>query len=109
MPALKFRRLLEKHGAREKILEAASEMMEEKGIMTCGGTITGATFVEAPGPAKNKENSRDPETRSAKKGNTWRFEEKGAYRGGRGKRDGTQRGGGECGRHREGGGTDTGG
>jgi IS5 family transposase len=99
---LKFRHLLEKHGLQEKILEAASEIMEEKGIMMRGGTVTGATFVEASGSTKNKEKSRDPETRSAKKGNAWHFEEKRAHRGGRGERDGAQRGGdgGECGGHR---------
>jgi IS5 family transposase len=70
MLALKFRHLLEKHGAREKILEAVNEILEEKGIMMRGGTIIDATFVEAPSSTKNKEKSRDPETRSAKKGNT---------------------------------------
>jgi IS5 family transposase len=99
---LKFRHLLEKHGIQEKILEAVNGILEEKGIMMRGGTITGATFVEASSPAKNKEKSRDPETRSAKKGNTWHFEEKRAHRGGCGERDGAQRdgNGGECGRHR---------
>jgi hypothetical protein len=56
--------------------------------MTRGGTITDATFVEASSPDKNKEKSRDSETRSAKKGNARHFEEKRAYRGGRGERDG---------------------
>jgi IS5 family transposase len=82
MLALKFRHLLEKHGIQEKILEAVNGILEEKGIMMRGGTITGATFVEASSPAKNKEKSRDPETHLAKKGNTWHFEEKRAYRGG---------------------------
>jgi hypothetical protein len=67
-----------------------------------GGSFNSATRVEDSGPAKNKEKSRDPETRSAKKGNAWHFEEKRANRGGCGERDGAQRGGndGECGRHR---------
>jgi hypothetical protein len=77
--------------------------------MMRGGTIIDATFVDAPSSAKNKEKSRDPETRSAKKGNAWHFEEKRAHRGGCGERDSAQRGGdgGECGGYREGGGTDT--
>jgi IS5 family transposase len=81
--ALKFRHLLEKHGTRKKIPGSVNGILEEKGIMTRGRTITGATFVEASSPAKNKEKNRDPETRSAKKGNPWRFEEKRAHRGGR--------------------------
>jgi IS5 family transposase len=47
--------------------------MEEKGIMMRGGTVTDATVIEAPSSAKNSTKSRDPETRSAKKGNQRHF------------------------------------
>jgi IS5 family transposase len=77
---LRFRHLLEEHGPREKILEAVNRLVEEKGIMTRGGTVTDATVIEAPSSAKNSAKSRDPETRSAKKGNQWHFGTK-AYTG----------------------------
>jgi IS5 family transposase len=69
----RFRHLPEEHGPREKILEAVNRLMEEKGIMTRGGTVTDATVIEAPGSAKSSAKSRDPETHSAKKGNRWHF------------------------------------
>ena len=37
------------------------------------GTIVDSTFIEAPSSTKNKENKRDPEAHSAKKGSTWHF------------------------------------
>jgi IS5 family transposase len=69
----RFRHLLEKHGPREKILEAVNRLMEEKGIMMRGGTVTDATVIEAPGSAKNSTKSSGPETHSAKKGNQRHF------------------------------------
>jgi IS5 family transposase len=69
----RFRHLPEEHGPRAKILEAVNRLMEEKGIMTRGGTIIDAAFIEAPGSAKNSGKSRGPETHAAKKGNQWHF------------------------------------
>ena len=34
-----------------------------------GGSVAGATAMEAPGPPEDASGSRDPETRLAKKGN----------------------------------------
>jgi IS5 family transposase len=79
---LRFRHLLEEHGPQEKILEAVNRLMEEKGIMMRGGTVTDATVIEAPSSTGNSAKSRDPEMHSAKKGNQWHFGMK-AHTGGR--------------------------
>jgi IS5 family transposase len=73
---LRFRHLMEEHGLQEKILEAVNKLMEEKGIITRGGTVTDATVIEVASSTKNSTKSRDPETRSAKKGNQRHFEMK---------------------------------
>ena len=36
-----------------------------------GGSVAGATTMEAPGPPESASGSRDPETRLAKRGNQW--------------------------------------
>lgn len=70
---LKFRRIIESKGLAAEILSCASSMLEAKGVMMRGGSIADATFIEAPSSTKNAEKSRDPEARSSKKGNVWRF------------------------------------
>lgn len=70
---LKFRRIVEDNGLAPRILECVNSMLEEKGVMMRGGSIVDATFVEAPSSTKNATGARDPEARSAKKGNNWHF------------------------------------
>jgi IS5 family transposase len=47
--------------------------LRAKGVKLSGGTIVDATLIEAPSSTQNRERSRDPEMRSAKKGNQWHF------------------------------------
>lgn len=47
--------------------------MTASGHIMKGGTIVDATIIDAPSSTKNMEKKRDPEMRSAKKGNQWRF------------------------------------
>jgi IS5 family transposase len=64
----KFWHLQEEHDEQKQILDKINEYLEERGVMARRGTIAGATIIEAPGSTKNSAKSRDPETRSAKKG-----------------------------------------
>ena len=70
---LRFRHLLEKHGLTEAMFERINGVLEEKGLLLRSGTIVDATMIAAPSSTKNSTNSRDPEMRQAKKGNTWHF------------------------------------
>jgi IS5 family transposase len=44
---------------------------EAKGEMLRGGTIVDATLIAASPSTKNKQQRRDPEMTSSKKGNQW--------------------------------------
>ncbi len=70
---LRFRHLLEKHKLSEAMFEQINRMLEQKGLLLRSGTIVDATMIAAPSSTKNSTNSRDPEMRQAKKGNTWHF------------------------------------
>lgn len=70
---LRFRHLLEKHRLTESMFEQINRVLEEKGLLLRSGTIVDATMIAAPSSTKNSTNSRDPEMRQAKKGNTWHF------------------------------------
>jgi IS5 family transposase len=48
-------------------------LLEEKGLLLKQGTIVDASIISAPSSTKNATQSRDPEMRSTKKGNTWYF------------------------------------
>ena len=68
-----FRRLLEKHRLNKLFFETINRVMAETGHVMRGGTIVDATIIDAPSSTKNAEKKRDPEMRSTKKGNQWRF------------------------------------
>jgi IS5 family transposase len=70
---LRFRHLLEKHNLGEAMFEQINGVLEAKGLLLRSGTIVDATMIAAPSSTKNSTNSRDPEMRQAKKGNTWHF------------------------------------
>jgi IS5 family transposase len=70
---LKFRHLLEVHGLPAQIFTATQGYLEGKGLMVRQGTIMDATIIHAPSSTKNREQARDPEMSSTKKGNQWYF------------------------------------
>ncbi len=50
-----------------------AEYLQENGIKVGTGTIVDATIIQAPSSTKNREQARDPEMHSTKKGNQWYF------------------------------------
>lgn len=69
----RFRNLLINNGLQEKMLAQVISLLSERGLLLKKGTIVDSTFIDAPSSTKNKDKKRDPEARSAKKGNTWHF------------------------------------
>lgn len=70
---LNFRHLLEEHKLQERFFAVVNEQLEAKGLLMREGTIVDATIIAAPSSTKNKEQRRDPEMSSTKKGNQWHF------------------------------------
>jgi transposase, IS5 family len=70
---LNFRHLLERHELTKAIFAAVAEHLAAKGELLRGGTIVDATLIAASPSTKNKEQRRDPEMTSSKKGNQWYF------------------------------------
>lgn len=70
---LNFRHLLERHDLTKAVFAAVAEHLAAKGEMLRGGTIVDATLIAASPSTKNKEQKRDPEMSSSKKGNQWYF------------------------------------
>jgi IS5 family transposase len=70
---LRFRHLLEKHRLSEAIFAAVQDFLEERHLLIRSGTIVDATIISAPSSTKNSSESRDPEMRQTRKGNTWFF------------------------------------
>jgi Transposase domain (DUF772) len=70
---LRFRHLLEEHDLTKAIFDEIGSLLEEKGLILKQGTIVDATIISAPSSTKNRTESRDPEMRQTKKGNTWHF------------------------------------
>jgi IS5 family transposase len=69
----KFRHLLEKHKVAERLFEAMSKHLHDRGLKLSKGTIVDATILGAPSSTKNRDKARDPEMRQTKKGNQWYF------------------------------------
>ena len=69
----KFRHLLERHGLGEAMFTCVREHLEGLGLKIGVGTIVDATVISAPQSLKNKDQQRDPQMRSGKKGNLWYF------------------------------------
>ena len=70
---LRFRHRLEKHKLAEKILATVSELLSQRGLLLKTGTVVDATLIAAPTSTKNKDQARDPDMHSSKKGNQWYF------------------------------------
>ena len=70
---LNFRHLLERQDLTKAIFEAVADHLAAKGELLRGGTIVDATLIAASPSTKNKEQKRDPEMSSSKKGNQWYF------------------------------------
>ena len=70
---LRFRHRLERHKLAEQILATVNDLLCAKGLQLKEGTIVDATLIAAPSSTKNKDNARDPEMHSSKKGNQWYF------------------------------------
>jgi len=70
---LRFRHRLEKHKLAEQILETVNQLLTERGLLLKAGTAVDATLIPAPTSTKNKDNARDPEMHSSKKGRQWYF------------------------------------
>ncbi|HWS70793.1 MAG TPA: IS5 family transposase [Thermoanaerobaculia bacterium] len=70
---LRFRHLLEKHGLGEAMFHEINTLLAEKRLLMKSGTIVDATIIAAPSSTKNASESRDPEMRQTRKGNTWHF------------------------------------
>jgi IS5 family transposase len=70
---LKFRHLLEKHNLQKELSETQKELTDAKGKIMHGGTIAGATIIEAPSSTKNSAKSRDPEMKPTQKDKQWHF------------------------------------
>ena len=70
---LRFRRLPAKRGPTEKIFEAASRHLKDKGFALGAGTMVDATIIHAPTSTKNKAKARDPEMSSTKKADDRHF------------------------------------
>jgi IS5 family transposase len=70
---LRFRHRLEKHKLAEKILLSVNELLSQRGLLLKTGTVVDATLIAAPTSTKNKDQARDPDMHSSKKGNQWYF------------------------------------
>jgi len=70
---LHFRHLLEKYELTKKIFVKANQYLSDKGLLLREGTIVDATIINAPSSTKNRDNARDKEMHSTKKGNQWYF------------------------------------
>ncbi len=70
---LKFRHLLEKHQLAAALFEKINKTLSARGLFLKTGTIVDASLIAAPTSTKNKENARDPDMHSSKKGEMWHF------------------------------------
>ena len=68
-----FRHLIEEHNLADEIQATILEMLDDKGFIMHGGTITDATIVIASSSTKNKDKQRDPDMKSTKKGSNYYF------------------------------------
>lgn len=70
---LNFRHLLEKHDLAKVLFEEINSYLEENNLLLKEGSAIDATLISAPTSTKNKDNKRDPEMSSTKKGGQWYF------------------------------------
>lgn len=70
---LRFRHRLEKHKLVEQILGVVNDILIERGLLLKTGTVVDATLIAAPSSTKNKDQQRDPDMHSSKKGQQMYF------------------------------------
>ena len=70
---LRFRHLLERHQLTGQLFTQVRHLLEERQLLLKAGTIVDATIISAPSSTKNATQTRDPEMRPTRKGNTWYF------------------------------------
>ena len=70
---LHFRRILEDNNLAKELFDDINKILEKSGQMMRGGSIVDATIISAPSSTKNKENKRDEEMHSTKKGGNWYY------------------------------------
>src|SRR5262249_22948922 len=70
---LRFRHVLERQRLTEAIFEAVKDLLAERRLMLKSGTIVDATIISARSSTKNATETRDPEMKQTRKGNTWYF------------------------------------
>jgi IS5 family transposase len=70
---LNFRHLLEQHNLTRQMFEKTNRYLTEKGLLLREGTIVDATIITAPASTKNRDEKRDPEMRSTRKGHQYYF------------------------------------
>jgi IS5 family transposase len=70
---LRFRHLLERHSLAPDMLRLVNDILQARGMLLRTGTAVDATLIAAPSSTKNADGERDPEMRSAQKGNQWYF------------------------------------
>lgn len=70
---LNFRHLLEVHGLGQALFAEVNQHLTSQGLMLREGSIVDATIITAPSSTKNSSGERDPEMRSAQKGQQWYF------------------------------------
>lgn len=70
---LNFRHLLEKYQLTQQLFEKTQTYLAKKGLLLREGTIVDATIINAPSSTKNREQKRDPEMHSTRKGNQYYF------------------------------------
>lgn len=68
-----FRNLLISHGLQQRFQAEVLGILESKGLVMHGGTITDATIMPAASSTRNSTKTRDPEMASAKKGKNYYF------------------------------------
>jgi IS5 family transposase len=69
----RFRHPHKEHDPRKEPLRTLNGIPEKNGKITRGGSISDATIIEAPSPAKNSAEIRDPGMKPAQKGNQRHF------------------------------------
>lgn len=69
----RFRNILIENGLQERLFTQVLLLLGEKGLLLKKGTIVDSTIIASPSSTKNKENKRDPEAHSVKKGSDWHF------------------------------------
>lgn len=69
----RFRHRLEKEGLTAKLFKKVEGCLSDKGLVVSEGTVVDATIIDTPSSTKNQDGKLDPEMKSTKKGNQWRF------------------------------------